>query len=73
MISKPNPIKPARVVMLLILMPLVAPLYLVGAFASLVTVTVYCGFKNTENFFMQGLGFESAEQTIERVIKENLK
>jgi len=70
MTNKPK-IKP--VLMLLILMPVILPAYFLGVLISLVYVSAFCGFKNSERFFMDGFGFETEEQIIERLIKDKLK
>lgn len=66
-----NKIKPMRVLLLLLLMPIIVPFYLLGIVFSIAYVSVYCGFKNNEKYFMDGLGHETTEQIVERLIKDN--
>lgn len=69
-IIKPNPIKAGRVLLLLVLTPIIAPAYLIGILTALLHIAAYCGYKNTDKYFMVGLGFESNEQMLERMVKE---
>lgn len=70
---KKNKSKTVPALLLLVLMPILIPLYAIGALAALIHVTVFCGYKNTEAYFMDGLGFETNEQIMRRIIAENEK
>lgn len=54
-------------------MPILIPLYAIGALAALIHVAIFCGYKNTEAYFMDGLGYETNEQTMRRIIAQNEK
>ncbi len=72
-IDRPNKIKNSRVVWLILLMPLIAPAYLVGIVFALLHVSAFCGYKNTEKCFMVGLGYETEEQILTRLVEKRLK
>ena len=68
-----NKIKTGRVILLLFLMPIIIPSYFIGVLFALVYVSAFCGFKNSEDYFMEALGKETTAQIVERMIKEKLK
>lgn len=63
-----NPIKPFRVLLLILLSPLIVPAYFAGILASIIWVSAYCGFKNNADYFMDGLGYETNEQILKRLV-----
>ncbi len=71
-VAKPNKIKAFPVLVLLLLMPLIVPIYILGMLVALIHLTAYCGYKNTEKYFMVGRGFETNDQMVERLIKTKL-
>lgn len=71
--TRKNLIKPYRVLLLLCLLPIIVPAYLVGVLSALIWISVYCGNKKTEDYFMEALGHETTEQILNRLMKERAR
>lgn len=72
-VQRPNKAKPIPVLLLVVLMPIIAPVYLLGMLCAMIHVSAFCGYKNSERYFMDGLGFETNEQILKRLVEEQLK
>ena len=70
--KKPNKINKSIVIFMILSIPIWLTSYLVGAIIGYVYMWAFCGFKETTNKISVGLGYESNEQIIERLIKEKL-
>jgi hypothetical protein len=68
--QRPNKINTASVLLLLLLMPLLLPLYLLSGLVGLIAVVCYCGYKSSQSYFIDGLGYETEEQIFNRMLKE---
>ncbi len=61
------------VIITTLLLPVLAPVYLLGGLIAIIHITAFCGYKNAEDKWMAGLGQKTNEQILKDIITEKLR